>query len=52
MSEVKIVKVTSNDATELIYLPKSIREKLNLRRGTYVKMTVEGKRLIVEPLQL
>jgi AbrB family looped-hinge helix DNA binding protein len=48
----RIVKVTSNDSTELIYIPKAIREALNLRKGTYVKLIVDGKRLIVEPIQL
>jgi AbrB family looped-hinge helix DNA binding protein len=52
MGEIRVVKVTSNDSTELIYLPKTIREKLNLRKGTYVKLMVDGKRLIIEPLQL
>jgi len=50
--EVKIAKVTSNDSTELIYIPKAIREKLGLRKGRYVKLIVEGKRLIAEPLEL
>jgi AbrB family looped-hinge helix DNA binding protein len=44
--------VTSNDTTELIYIPKAIREKLNLKKGTYVKLYVEGQRLIIEPLEL
>jgi AbrB family looped-hinge helix DNA binding protein len=52
MNDVKIVKITSNDSTELIYLPKSIREALNLRKGTYVVLKVKGRRLIVEPLSL
>lgn len=49
---IKIVKVTSNDTTELIYIPKVIKEMLGLRKGTYVKLIVEGERLIVEPLKL
>jgi AbrB family looped-hinge helix DNA binding protein len=48
----KIVKVTSNDSTELIYIPKSIKEALNLRKGTYVVLKVKGRKLIVEPLSL
>jgi len=48
----KIVKVTSNDSTELIYIPKSIKEALNLRKGTYVILKVEGGKLVVEPLTL
>lgn len=52
MAEVKIVKVTSNDTTELIYIPKEIRESLKLYKGTYVKMSIEGNRLIIEPLAL
>jgi len=52
MGETKVVKVTSNDSTELIYIPKSIREKLGLYKGVYVKLTVDGERLILEPLKL
>jgi len=49
---VRVAKVTSNDTTPLIYLPKAIREALSLRKGDYVKLTVENGRLIVEPLKL
>jgi len=52
MNGVKVVKVTSNDSTELIYIPKSIREALNLRKGTYVILRVQGRKLVVEPLPL
>jgi AbrB family looped-hinge helix DNA binding protein len=53
MSEgIKIAKITSNDSTEMIYIPKSIRETLNLRKGTYVILRVKGRKLIVEPLSL
>jgi AbrB family looped-hinge helix DNA binding protein len=52
MRIVKIAKVTSNDSTELIYIPKEIRQALKLNKGVYVKLTVEGQRLIVEPLEL
>lgn len=48
----KIVKVTSNDNTEMIYIPKAIRERLGLRKGVYVKLYVDGNRLVVEPLEL
>jgi AbrB family looped-hinge helix DNA binding protein len=52
MNDIKIAKITSNDSTELIYIPKSIREALNLRKGTYVVLKVKGRKLIVEPLSL
>lgn len=52
MENIKVVKVTSNDTTELIYIPKSVKEKLGLRKGTYVKLIIEGGRLVVEPLKL
>jgi AbrB family looped-hinge helix DNA binding protein len=52
MERVKIAKVTSNDHTEMIYIPKEFREALNLRKGMYVKLFIEGRRLIIEPLEL
>lgn len=32
-----------------VVIPKEIREKLGLRRGTVLKVWVEGKRVILEP---
>ena len=52
MHFVKIAKVTSNYRNELIYIPKTVRERLGIRRGTYVKLYVEGRRLVIEPLEL
>jgi len=34
-----------------ILIPKSIREKINLRRGCYVRIMVENGKLILEPLK-
>mgnify|MGYP000686895665 CR=1 FL=1 len=48
----KVARVTSNGDMELIYIPKQICETLGLRRGTYVKMSVEDGKLVVEPLKL
>ena len=52
VSLIKVAKVTSNNSALLIYIPKAIREALNLRKGTYVKLKVEGNKLIVEPLKI
>jgi len=52
LEKIKVVKVSSNDTSEMIYLPKAIREALKLYKGTYVKLSIEGKRLIVESLEL
>jgi AbrB family looped-hinge helix DNA binding protein len=52
VQHVKIIKVTSNDHTELIYIPKAVRQALGLKKGIYVKLTVEDGKLIVEPLRL
>jgi len=49
---VKVSKVTSNDSTELIYIPKQIREALGLKKGTYVIMRVESGRLVIEKLNV
>jgi len=34
-----------------VVIPKQIREKLSLALGTVLKVRVEGKRIILEPLQ-
>lgn len=52
MSLAQIVKVTSNDSVELIYLPKAIREALDLRKGCYVVMRVRGKSLVLEKIHI
>lgn len=52
MEIVKVAKISSNDSTELIYIPKAIVKALGLRKGVYVKISVDGGRLIVEPLKL
>jgi len=49
---VRIAKVTSNDGTPLVYLPKPIREVLGLEKGVYVKMEVKDGKLIIEPLKI
>jgi len=52
MEEIIVVKVTSNDGTPLIYIPKAVREALKLYKGTYVKLKIENGKLILEPLKL
>lgn len=49
---VKIVKVSSNDSVPLIYLPKEVRERLDLEKGDKVIMyiNVDGSRLIIEKI--
>jgi bifunctional DNA-binding transcriptional regulator/antitoxin component of YhaV-PrlF toxin-antitoxin module len=53
---VKIVRIgrvgSANHQTLMIYIPKAIKEVLGLRKGMYVKLTAEGKRLLIEPLEL
>ena len=52
-AKIKIVrKISSNDSVPILYIPKAIREELKLTKGTYVKLIVEGKRLVVEPLSI
>lgn len=53
MKVVRIGRVGSGDHhTLIIYIPKAIREVLGLRKGMYVKLTAESKRLLIEPLEL
>jgi AbrB family looped-hinge helix DNA binding protein len=44
--------VTSNDGVEMLYIPKIFREKLGLRKGTYVKVYEDAGKLVIEPLKL
>lgn len=50
--KVKVVRITSNDGTPLIYIPKDVRRALKLEKGTYVKMIIQDNKLIIEPLKL
>jgi AbrB family looped-hinge helix DNA binding protein len=49
---IKIVKVSSNDTVPLIYLPKEVRQRLDLEKGDKVIMyvDVEGSRLVIEKI--
>ena len=51
-SLIKVAKITFNDSVELIYILKAIKEALNLRKGTYVKLKVEGNKLVIELLKI
>ncbi|MGC8982845.1 MAG: AbrB/MazE/SpoVT family DNA-binding domain-containing protein [Desulfurococcaceae archaeon] len=33
-----------------IYIPREISRRLNLKEGDYVRLRVEGSRLVVEPI--
>jgi len=43
-----IVKV---DEKGRVVIPKSVREKVKLREGSYVNVRAEGKIIIMEPLE-
>ena len=43
-----IVKV---DGKGRVVIPKSIREKVKLKKGEYVNVKVEGKSIVMEPLE-
>jgi len=47
---IKIVKVSSNDTVPLVYLPKEVRERLDLEKGDKVIMyvDVDGSRLLIK----
>ncbi|MEM3884381.1 MAG: hypothetical protein QXF74_04625 [Nitrososphaerota archaeon] len=50
---VKVSKITSNDSTPLLYIPKKVVRALGLRKGIEVKLLIdpEAGRLIVEKLE-
>jgi len=43
-----IVKV---DEKGRVVIPKSIREKVELKEGSYVSVKVEGRTIVMEPLE-
>ncbi|MCS7386810.1 MAG: AbrB/MazE/SpoVT family DNA-binding domain-containing protein [archaeon GB-1867-005] len=49
---IRISKVSSNDSVPLIYLPKKAVERIGLRKGDYVVLATDGRRLIIEKLEL
>jgi bifunctional DNA-binding transcriptional regulator/antitoxin component of YhaV-PrlF toxin-antitoxin module len=51
MNTVKVVKVTSNNRVCLIYLPKQVVAQLGLIKGVYLKLVVDGKKVILEPIK-
>jgi len=44
----EIVKV---DERGRVIIPKSVREKVGVKEGGYVKMMVEGERIVIQPLK-
>lgn len=52
MKDKKIAKITSNDSVEMLYIPKSIRETLGFKKGTYVKMEIDGDKLVIQKVVL
>lgn len=43
-----IVKV---DEKGRVVIPKSLRERTKLKEGSYVKVTAEGKGIVIKPLE-
>jgi len=39
------------DGKGRVVIPKSIREKVKLKEGNYVNVKVEGKTIVMEPLE-
>ena len=44
----EIVKI---DGKGRVLIPKSLREKANMKEGSYVKVRAEGKSVVIEPLE-
>jgi AbrB family looped-hinge helix DNA binding protein len=47
----QIVKVCGNQTSFFIFIPKPFREALKLRKGDYMRIRLDGGRLIIEPLE-
>ncbi len=52
MSKVKVVKVSSNGTTSLVYIPKKFAKELEIKKGNYIKMILAGGQIIIQPLDL
>ncbi|MBS7650726.1 AbrB/MazE/SpoVT family DNA-binding domain-containing protein [Candidatus Bathyarchaeota archaeon] len=39
------------DSKGRVLIPKSIREMVELKDGSYVNVTVQGRRILIEPLE-
>jgi AbrB family looped-hinge helix DNA binding protein len=48
----KVAKVSSNDSTLLVYLPKAVCDALRLKKGSYVVLRIKDKKLVIEPLNI
>jgi len=49
---IKITKVCANDSWPLIYLPKEAIQRLGLKRGTRILISIDGdERLIIRPIK-
>jgi len=47
---IRVSKISSNDSSPLIYLPKEVRRALDLKKGDRVMLYVDphSKRLVIE----
>jgi len=49
--EYQLVKVTQRGNSQGVYIPYKVRQKLGIRAGDYLKLTVQDNKIILEKVK-
>jgi AbrB family looped-hinge helix DNA binding protein len=50
-SGLKLMEIAKVDEKGRVLIPKSLRDKAEVKEGSYVKVKTNGKNIIIEPLE-
>lgn len=50
-SGLKLMEIAKVDEKGRVVIPKSLRDKAEVKEGSYVKVKANGKNIIIEPLE-
>jgi AbrB family looped-hinge helix DNA binding protein len=50
-SGLKLMEIAKVDEKGRVLIPKSLRDKAEVKEGSYVKVKANGKNIIIEPLE-
>jgi AbrB family looped-hinge helix DNA binding protein len=50
-SGLKLMEIVKVDEKGRVVIPKSLRDKAEVKEGSYVKLKANGKNIIIEPLE-
>lgn len=51
LSGLKFMEIAKVDEKGRVLIPKSLRDKAEVKEGSYVKVKANGKNIIIEPLE-